>query len=133
MTVEQVLDSYLEGMGLSRSDKWFCFLIGGLRIPYFPRYPLRHFLTIHDVLAFHHSKFALGNVSFHVASFCLLTTTVGVELACDLSIWASGLEMLLQQSSLESLTWFHNAHTRVLITVDLSCLQAIKPSRSNLP
>ena len=49
MTVEQVLDCYLEGKGLSRSDKWVCFLIGGLRIPYFPRYPLRHFLTIHDV------------------------------------------------------------------------------------
>ena len=49
MTVRQVLDSYLEGLGLSRSDKWVCFLIGGLRIPYFPRYPLRHFLTIHDV------------------------------------------------------------------------------------
>ncbi len=49
MTVQQVLDNYLEGLGLSRSDKWFCLLIGGLRIPYFPRYPLRHFLTIHDV------------------------------------------------------------------------------------
>ena len=49
MTVEQVLDRYLTDKGLSRSDKWVYILLGGLRIPYFPAAPLRHFLTIHDL------------------------------------------------------------------------------------
>ncbi len=49
MTVEQVLDSYLAGKGLSRSDSWIYLLIGGLRVPYFPAAPFRHFLTIHDL------------------------------------------------------------------------------------
>ncbi len=49
MTVEQVLDSYLEGKGLSRSDAWVYILVGGLRIPYFPAAPIRHFLTVHDL------------------------------------------------------------------------------------
>ncbi len=49
MTVEHVLDSYLAGKGLSRSDSWIYLLIGGLRVPYFPAAPFRHFLTIHDL------------------------------------------------------------------------------------
>ncbi len=49
MTVEQVLDSYLEGKGLSRLDAWVYILIGGLRVPYFPAAPIRHFLTVHDL------------------------------------------------------------------------------------
>lgn len=49
MTVEQVLDSYLAGKGLSRSDTWIYVMIGGLRVPYVPAAPFRHFLTIHDL------------------------------------------------------------------------------------
>ena len=49
MTTRQVLDQYLESKGLSRSDEWLYVLIGGLRIPYVPRAPFNHFLTIHDI------------------------------------------------------------------------------------
>ena len=49
MTVEQVLDNYLAGKGLSRSDAWLYLLIGGVRIPYLPIAPFRRFLTIHDL------------------------------------------------------------------------------------
>ena len=49
MKTAQVLDQYLAGKGLSRSDQRLYILIGGARIPYLPRAPFDHFLTVHDV------------------------------------------------------------------------------------
>ena len=49
MKTAQVLDRHLAAKGLSRSDAWLYILIGGLRIPYLPRAPFNHFLTVHDI------------------------------------------------------------------------------------
>ena len=49
MKTEQALDQYLARNGLSRSDRWLYILVGGLHIPYLPRAPFDHFLTVHDI------------------------------------------------------------------------------------
>ena len=49
MKTAEALDDYLAAKGLSRTDSWLYLLIGGLRVPYLPRAPFDHFLTIHDI------------------------------------------------------------------------------------
>ena len=49
MRTAQLLDKHLETKGLSRADRWLYILVGGVKIPYVPIWPIRHFLIAHDL------------------------------------------------------------------------------------